>query len=203
MSTEQGRCEKGCNGIEIGPGVFSACSCHTAPPRCAKGCNGMEIGPGLFSGCSCFEGKLANGAPEPEGFLCDCPNHPMTATEAVARTEKAIGEMADELSALSDADRMAVYLGGLYEAAETRILSRKESFLILQGTLADMLAAAIPGMAVQAKECAAGPARTNALAFVEIAKNMRSEMLGLVHHAMAERSALVMPGLILGIGRTR
>jgi hypothetical protein len=45
---------------------------------CPTGCRGIDLGDGNFSGCSCRSGKLANGDPQPPGFVCDCPNHPVT-----------------------------------------------------------------------------------------------------------------------------
>jgi hypothetical protein len=48
----------------------------TTKTVCPEGCKGLDLGEGNFSGCSCGTPFLANGQPWPEGFKCDCPNHP-------------------------------------------------------------------------------------------------------------------------------
>lgn len=62
---------------------------ETTTATCPAGCHGLEIEPGVFSGCSCPEGLLANGSPVPAGFVCDCPNHGVHASDCAVHNEPA------------------------------------------------------------------------------------------------------------------
>lgn len=142
---------------------------------CPVACPGMEIEPGVVSGCSCYENKLANGQPIPVGFVCDCPHHPKSITEA-------------------QGDKRQAFLESLYEKATTALLTRTEAFTILQGTLAGMLTDVIPEISKDAEGIPDGFEKENAKLMARIATELRQEMLAIVDHAMSgkhERRVLV------------
>lgn len=83
------------------------------------------------------------------------------------------------------------FINGLCKDATGRVLTKEENFIILQGTLAGMLAEVIPGLLKEARQVNEGPGRTNALAFVEIATELRKEMLAVVDAAIEGQSPLI------------
>lgn len=103
---------------------------------------------------------------------------------------------------LPPAEAREAYISGLVEKAGTYLITREEAFLILQGTLSEMLAATFPQMEADHAATVEGTVeRENSRLFIEIAKNLKSEMDALVDHAMNRSAVIVNPGF--GILRPR
>lgn len=84
------------------------------------------------------------------------------------------------------------FISGLVEKAGTHLLSREEAFLILQGTLSEMLGSAFPGMEADHANTAEGTVeRENSALFLDIARKLQAEMDAVLDHAMGKRGPVI------------
>lgn len=51
------------------------CRYGEPPECCPKDCQGIDLGDGNWSGCSCQSGKAITERYQPKGWKCDCPQH--------------------------------------------------------------------------------------------------------------------------------
>jgi hypothetical protein len=148
---------------------------------------------GAGEGCGpCPEKRTA----EFEGKRIEvCPHKPPTVDGKPVEISGAVIDEANRLqAALSRDEKRLAFIGGLCAKAETSHLKKIEALVILQGTLAEMLAQTIPGLVEEAEKVEPGSiARFNADLMVEIAKEVQAEALRVIDHAMANSKLIVVP----------
>jgi hypothetical protein len=95
------------------------------------------------------------------------------------------------MDTIGQGEKRQAFMDGLIEKGSTAVLTNQEAFLVLQGTLAEMLTESIKELTSDVEKMPEGFEKINARTFVEMARSLRNEALRVIDGAMKANTPIV------------